>query len=110
MIDVHSVPDAGSPPAVPPDQPREARPLFEQARAAFQAGDYVGAAKLFRQAYTASGKAELLYDVGSALEHAGQRAEAANAYEEYLQRGDLSHMDRMSMELRIKLLREPSPP
>jgi hypothetical protein len=34
----------------------------------------------------------------------GRKHEAADVYEKYLQ-GDLSHMDRMTMELRIKQLR-----
>ena len=37
-----------------------------------------------------------------------RNGEAADVYEHYLQ-SDLSHMDRMSMELRIKQLRSTSP-
>lgn len=51
---------------------------------------------------------EQLYAKGEALEKAGQWEEAANTYQKYVfAMGDaLSYMDRSSMELRIKQLRE----
>lgn len=51
---------------------------------------------------------EQLYAKGEALEKAGKWEEAANTYQKYVfAMGDaLSYMDRSSMELRIKQLRE----
>ena len=51
---------------------------------------------------------EQLYAKGEALEKEGRWEEAANTYQKYvLAMGDaLSYMDRSSMELRIKQLRE----
>lgn len=51
---------------------------------------------------------EQLYAKGEALEKEGRFEEAANVYQKYvLAMGDaLSYMDRSSMELRIKQLRE----
>jgi hypothetical protein len=51
---------------------------------------------------------EQLYAKGSELEKQGRWEEAANAYQKYVfAMGDaMTHIDRMSMELRIKQLRE----
>ena len=51
---------------------------------------------------------EQLYAKGAELEKAGKWEEAANTYQKYVfAMGDaLSYMDRSSMELRIKQLRE----
>lgn len=51
---------------------------------------------------------EQLYAKGAELEKQGRWDEAANAYQKYVfAMGDaMTHIDRMSMELRIKQLRE----
>jgi tetratricopeptide (TPR) repeat protein len=113
VVDVGATPDAG---AVVVDDARarptarrtkeeEARELFALGRKAYADGDYAGALRLFTDAQHAAARPEVLYDIGSCLEKMGRREEAAAIYEDYVRSGNLSHIDRMSMELRIEQLR-----
>ena len=95
--------DAGPKPLrLPPMQAADR--LFAEGRAYAQAGQHAAALDRFENAYRISPSDEVLYWIGQSLENLGRRGEAAEVYEKYLQ-GDLSHIDRMSMELRIKQLR-----
>lgn len=78
--------------------------LFAEGRAYAQAGQQAAALDRFENAYRISPSDEILYWIGQSLENLGRRGEAAEVYEKYLQ-GDLSHTDRMSMEMRIRELR-----
>ena len=78
--------------------------LFAEGRAYAQAGQHAAALDRFENAYRISPSDEILYGIGQSLENLGRRGEAAEVYEKYLQ-GDLSHTDRMSMEMRIRALR-----
>ena len=86
----------------------EARRLFSEGRECFGRGDYPQALERFEAANRLAPAPALLYDIGRTLELLGRRRDAADAYERYLQTG-LSHTDRSSMELRIKLLRSAAP-
>ena len=95
--------DAGPRPLrLPPMQAADR--LFAEGRAYAQAGQHAAALDRFENAYRISPSDEILYWIGQSLENLGRRGEAAEVYEKYLQ-SDLSHIDRMSMELRIKQLR-----
>lgn len=96
------VPDADAP------RGSDAQELFRQGREAFANGDYEPAKKRFEAAFAADARPEILYDIGACLEKMGRREEAAATYERYLRADkDISHIDRMSMELRIEQLRHP---
>jgi tetratricopeptide (TPR) repeat protein len=86
----------------------EARRLFQEGKAFFDRGDYPQALDRFVAAQHFAPQPAMLYDIGRTLELMGRNGEAADVYEHYLQT-DLSHMDRMSMELRIKQLRSAGP-
>ncbi|MBX7193953.1 MAG: tetratricopeptide repeat protein [Sandaracinaceae bacterium] len=62
----------------------EARLLFEAGRLAFSEGRFDEALGHFRRAYELSERPDLLYNVGTAADRAGQREEAVAAYEQYL--------------------------
>ena len=81
-----------------------AQSLIAEGRAYAERGEYPAALNRFETAYRISPSDRVLYDIGRTLELMGRRGEAAEVYEKYLQ-SDLSHMDRMTMELRIKELR-----
>lgn len=78
--------------------------LVAEGRVNLDHGDYPAALNRFETAYRISPSEDVLYDIGRTLERMGRRREAAEVYEKSLQ-GDLSQMDRMTMELRIKQLR-----
>jgi tetratricopeptide (TPR) repeat protein len=62
----------------------KAAELDQQARAAFEAGDFALAARRFRQAYEAAPHPATRYNEAWAWEQAGERARAADAYEQAL--------------------------
>jgi len=82
----------------------EARRLFQEGKVFFDRADYPHALERFVEAQHLVPRPATLYDIGRTLELMSRTTEAADVYELYL-RTDLSHMDRMSMELRIKQLR-----
>ena len=90
------------PVTLPPMQAAER--LLAEGRAYAQRGEHAAALNRFETAYRISPSDESLYSIGQTLEDMGRRGEAAEIYEKLLQ-GDLSPMDRMSMELRIQQLR-----
>jgi tetratricopeptide (TPR) repeat protein len=71
--------------AQPPENPDDrARLLFESGRDAYELGRYDDAYEYFARAYDLSGHAELLFNMGSALDRARRDREAIAAYETYL--------------------------
>jgi tetratricopeptide (TPR) repeat protein len=94
-------------------EPRErALALFEESQAAYNAGELERAVALLREAHEIFPEPILLYNLGRALEGLGQMAEAADAYEEYLERAE-DVDDRGAIERRVVALRrnaEPRPP
>jgi tetratricopeptide (TPR) repeat protein len=65
-------------------QPTDARALSEQAKTAFDRGDFADAAKLLEEAYRLKPWPVLLYNLGRAYQQAGNKARAVDAYERYL--------------------------
>jgi tetratricopeptide (TPR) repeat protein len=95
--------DAGPrPTTLPPIETADR--LAAEGRAYAARGELAAALNRFETAYRISPSDDVLYEIGRTLELMGRRREAAEVYEKSLQ-GDLSHMDRMSLELRIQQLR-----
>lgn len=63
----------------------EARAEFEAGRDAFSANAYEEALAHFRRAYALSGRALLLFNIGSAAERLGRDDEAAEAYRAFVE-------------------------
>lgn len=85
----------------------EARTLFDEARAAFEAGDYLAALERFERVYELTGSPELLYNIGVSADRAGQPAKAVDAYERYLLALP-DAPDRADVEARIAALVPPN--
>ena len=83
----------------------EARRLMVEGRQLVAKKAYAEAIPKFEASMKKVWNAQLLYDIGSCYEAMGEHHKAADTYEMYVAKGDLSHIDRMSMELRIKQLR-----
>jgi tetratricopeptide (TPR) repeat protein len=62
----------------------DSRALAQQAKAAFDAGDFPRAAKLLEEAYAAKPWPVYLYNLGRTYQQAGNKPEAVHAYERYL--------------------------
>ncbi len=101
------VPQAGKAPPVDaaPTEADEARRLMLEGRQLVQERAFAEAITKFEASMKKVPNVELYYDIGSAYEQLGERQKAADTYEIYVAKGDLSHMDKMTMELRIKQLR-----
>lgn len=67
-----------------PDVDQRGRDLFEEARLAYDAGDFEGAHARFRAAYELSGRPELLYNIGISADRLGRTDEALDAYRAYV--------------------------
>lgn len=83
----------------------EAHALFSAGEAAYGEGRYAAALNYFRQAYEMSGRALLLYNIGSAAEHLRRDEEALEAFERYLAETPEDAPDRVAVGARIELLR-----
>jgi tetratricopeptide (TPR) repeat protein len=80
-----------------PDLDRAAREMFEAGREAFDAGRYAEALENFEHAHMASGRAELLYDIGLAADRLREDERALRAFERYLQEAvDPVHRDQVA--------------
>ena len=66
------------------DRDARARVLFEEGRAAFDAGHYEGALERWRASYELSGRAALLYNIGLVHDRLRKNAEAIAAFESFL--------------------------
>jgi tetratricopeptide (TPR) repeat protein len=62
----------------------DSRALAQQAKLAFDAGDFVKAAKLLEEAYRIKPWSVYLYNLGRTYQQAGNKAQAVSAYERYL--------------------------
>jgi tetratricopeptide (TPR) repeat protein len=81
----------------------EARTLFVEGRAAFDAGRFDSAARAFRRAYSLSPRPELLYNLAFALDRLRADEEALERYRAYLDAAPESP-NRPSVEARIAAL------
>ncbi len=107
----HRAPHAAAPTdapsqVAPPDESLDqaARLIFESARAAFESADYETALARFQQAYTASPRPALLFNIASALDRLRRDDEALATFERYLAAApDVDN--RVEVETRVRLLR-----
>lgn len=83
----------------------EARSLFQAGRTAFGDGRYADARDYFRRAYELSGRAELLYNVGTAEDRLRNDEAALEAFEAFLA-AQPEAANRTEIEGRIAVLRE----
>lgn len=90
--------------ATPASLDEAARLLFESARAAFDSGDYATALERFKQAYAASPRPALLYNIGTSADRLRRDDEALAAFEQYLA-ADPGVDNRAQIEARIRSLR-----
>jgi tetratricopeptide (TPR) repeat protein len=97
-----SAPQAGGTPPGSLDQ--AARLLFESARTAFGEGDYATALARFRQAYEASPRPGLLFNIATTLDRLRQDDEALATFERFLA-ADPNVANRTEIEARIRVLR-----
>jgi tetratricopeptide (TPR) repeat protein len=78
----------GQPPEAPSERAanadEEARGFFIAGRAAFAAGRYREALERFERSHAMSGRPELLYNIGSAAERAGELGRALEAYRAFV--------------------------
>lgn len=82
-----------------------ARITFLQGREAFSKGDYELALARFKQSYEMSKRAQLLYNIGTALDRLERDEEAIEMFEQYLQEVPDAE-DRAEVERRIAIKRE----
>ena len=102
-----------------PDVDQRARDLFEEGRAAYDAGDDAEALAHFKAAYELSHRPQLLYNIGLSADRLGRRAEALEAYRGYLDALPDAH-NHVSVADRVRALEamdapkpapvEPAPP
>lgn len=97
---VAAAPEAHAQPK--PDKPAteaHARDLFAKGDAAYAEGRYEEALAAFQEAYTLSGRPQLLFNVSNALERLGRYAEAVDALEKYLASGKAKDRDVVQKRL-----------
>lgn len=112
----HTAADAGvpatTPPPVAPQTPptpapdpldQAARLIFESAREAFANGDYPVALTRFRQAYEASARPAMLFNIATTLDRLRQDEEACATFERYLA-ADRDIPNRAEIEARVRSL------
>jgi tetratricopeptide (TPR) repeat protein len=83
----------------------DSRELSQRAKAAFDAGDFMTAAKLLEEAYASKPWPVLLYNLGRAYQQAGSKARAVEAYQRYLER-EPSSPDAGAVRESIRQLQE----
>ena len=83
------------------DESARARSLFDEGTALFKAGDFVSALDRFRAAYAVEPRASILNNIGATLLRLGRKADAANAFTDYLGHpdADARQRDRVEREL-----------
>jgi hypothetical protein len=75
-------------PADAPADKVDAKSLMQSGLKLLKAKDYLGALAVFRDAYARFPGAKILLNIGTTLKLLGRDAEAANAYQRYLDAGD----------------------
>jgi tetratricopeptide (TPR) repeat protein len=83
----------------------EARALAQQAKAAFDAGDFTTASKLLERAYGLKPWPVFLYNLGRTYQQAGSNLQAVSAYERYLS-ADPRSPDAGAVKESIRQLKE----
>jgi tetratricopeptide (TPR) repeat protein len=95
-----------APSTVPGEAPRDrARRLNNEAKTAYELGDYSKAIASFKEAYEAYPHAQILYNLGQSYRLSGQHEQALNAYQAYLRNAtNLADEDRSTVEEHIREL------
>jgi tetratricopeptide (TPR) repeat protein len=96
-------PPAEQPAASTNSRDNEARMLFEAGRVAYSAGRFDDALGYFRRAHEISGRAMLLYNVGSAADKLRQDVIALDAFRRYLEAVPDAE-NREEVEARVRVL------
>lgn len=86
-------------------QDQEARMLFEAGRVAYTAGRFEDSLDYFQRAHSMSGRAVLLYNVGSAADKLRRDAVALDAFRRYLEAMPTAE-NRAEVESRIHVLEQ----
>lgn len=76
----------------------DAKALMQSGLKLFEAGDYLGALAVFKDAYARFPSAKILLNIGTTLKELKRDAEAANAYQAYLDAPDTDPAKRASVE------------
>lgn len=87
-------------PAAPPPSANkvDAKALMQSGLKLFEARDYLGALAVFKDAYARFPSAKILINIGTTLKELGRDAEAANAYQTYLDAPDADPAKRATIE------------
>jgi len=83
----------------------EARALYTAGEVAYSEGRYESARDYFQRAFDMSGRALLLFNIGSAAEHLRHDEEALRAFERYLAETPEDAPNRVAVAARIEILR-----
>lgn len=86
------------------EQDEMARQLFDQGRSAYSEGRFESALRAFRASYELSGRAQLLFNMGTTLDRLRRTREAVNHFERYLEEM-YEAPNRSEVEARIRVLR-----
>lgn len=76
----------------------DAKSLMQSGLRLFEAKDYLGALAVFRDAYARFPSGRILINIGTTLKELGRDAEAANAYQGYLDSPDVEAAKRPQIE------------
>lgn len=92
-------PVASARPAPPPSEDKmDAKALLASGLKLYAAKDYLGALAVFRDAYERFPSSKILVNIGTTLRALGRNAEAANAYQRYLDASDDDAAKRPGVE------------
>jgi hypothetical protein len=97
-----SQPPSPPPPQSPPDPSKlDAKALMQTGVRLLEAQDYLGALAIFKDAYARFPSAKILLNIGTTLKLLDRKAEAANAYQRYLDSpdSDAARRPQVSAEL-----------
>jgi len=81
-----------------PSNKVDAKSLMQSGLKLFEAKDYLGALAVFRDAYERFPSGKILINIGTTLKELGRDAEAANAYQAYLDAPDAETAKRAQIE------------
>jgi tetratricopeptide (TPR) repeat protein len=82
-----------------------ARRAFEDGRSALEQGNFQAALRLFERAYDLSGRAELLFNIGTVLDRLRRDEDAARYFERYLEVRP-GAANSLAVQARLEVLRD----
>ena len=100
VVALCGVAHAQQPPQQPPPDGNkvDAKALMQSGLKLFEAGDFLGALAVFKDAYARFPSAKILLNIGTTLKELHRDAEAANTYQAYLDSPDSDPAKRASVE------------